>query len=232
MFARPVLATRTGLANISGALYSVNMPTRNRVKIYGEDQFYHVYNRGVNKEDIFKDDADYVYFLSLLKRHLSPGESVDKYGRLIRKYDDKIELVAYCLMPNHYHLLCYLKDPEGLVGLTRSVMTAYTMYFNKKYKRVGPLYQERFLASNITSDFYLWHVSRYIHLNPITIGKNFRTYPYSSIDYYVGKKQSEWLHTERLVEKTEEKAKYLGFVSDYETMHKELDELKRILAAS
>lgn len=207
------------------------MPVRNSVKEYGSEQYYHVYNRGVNKQSIFLDELDYFYFLSLFKRHLNKEESLDKYGRAFTNYRDEVELVAYCLMPNHYHLLVYLKEPEGLVRLMRSVMVAYTMYFNKKYKRVGGLFQGVFLASRITTDFYLWHVSRYIHLNPIDLGEDFKTYTYSSIDYFLGNKHAEWLSSERLVETDIEHQKYAEFVSDYEEMHKDLKHLKKLLAA-
>ena len=207
------------------------MPTRNRVKNYGEDQYYHVYNRGVNKENIFQEEDDFAYFLSLFKRYLSPSDAVDKYGRATNSYNDEVELVAYCLMKNHYHLLFYLKEPDGLVHLMRSVMTAYTMYYNKKYQRSGGLYQGNFLAATITTDIYLWHVSRYIHLNPVGVGKNFRSYPYSSIGYFAGEKHAKWLKSERLVKTAQEREEYMKFVSDYETMHKELDHLKHVLAA-
>src|SRR5450830_63642 len=125
------------------------MPTRNKVKQYGEDEYYHVYNRGVNKDLIFREDEDYWYFLRLFKRHLSPANDTDRYGRIVKKHHENIELVAFCLMPNHFHLLVYLKKSNGLVNLMRSIMTSYTMYFNKKYKRKGHLYQDVFLASRI-----------------------------------------------------------------------------------
>jgi hypothetical protein len=105
------------------------------------------------------------------------------------------------------------------------------MYFNKKYKRTGGLYEGIFLASRITNDAYLWHVTRYIHLNPMDLAQDFRTYPYSSIDYFVGNKHAEWLHPEKLVETDKEKTQYLEFVADYETMHADMKLLKNILAA-
>lgn len=207
------------------------MPVRNSVKTYGSDQYYHVYNRGANKQDIFLEDTDYFYFLSLFKRHLGKDDVIDKSGRVIRKYYDQIELTAFCLMPNHFHLLVFLKEPEGLVHLMRSVIVAYSMYFNKKYGRVGGLFQGVFLASRIDSDFYLWHVSRYIHLNPLDIGKDFRTYPYSSIDYFAGNKNAQWLSPGRLVDSTKERQDYQEFVADYQEMHRDMKHLKKLLAA-
>lgn len=207
------------------------MPKRNSVKTYGVDQYYHVYNRGVNKQDIFLEPEDRFFFLSLLKRHLSDEPETDSHRRPAAKFDDEIELVAFCLMPNHFHMLFYLKDPQGLVHLMRSTMTSYTMYFNKKYLRTGGLYESVFLASRITNDAYLWHISRYIHLNPMDIGQNFRSYPYSSIDYFVGNKRTSWVHPEKLVHTTTEKQQYLEFVEDYQSMHEDMKLLKNILAS-
>jgi putative transposase len=207
------------------------MPKRNSVKTYGADNYYHVYNRGVNKQDIFLEPEDRFCFLGLLKRHLSSEPETDSHKRQFSKFDEEIELIAFCLMPNHFHMLFYLKEPEGLVHLMRSVMTSYTMYFNKKYRRTGGLYESVFLASRITNDGYLWHVSRYIHLNPMDIGQNFRSYPYSSIDYFVGNKRANWIHPEKLIQTSEEKVQYLEFVEDYQSMHDDMKLLKNILAS-
>jgi putative transposase len=124
------------------------MPAKNIVKIYATGYYYHVYNRGVAKQEIFREKEDYFYFMSLFKRHLQTDEtSIDKFGRTVKNYSEEVELIAFCLMPNHFHLMFYLKEKAGIERIMRSVMTAYTMYFNKKYKRVGPLCQGAFLAS-------------------------------------------------------------------------------------
>ncbi|MBC7943157.1 transposase [Candidatus Saccharibacteria bacterium] len=207
------------------------MPKRNRIKIYGSGQYYHLYNRGVDRQNIFQEPGDYFYFLSLLKRHLSDTTATDSYGRAFAKFSEEVELMAFCLMPNHFHILCYLKEPDGIVHLMRSVMTAYSMYFNKKYQRTGGLYEGPFLASRIENEAYLWHVSRYIHLNPLDIGQDFRQYPYSSIAYFAGEKKADWLRASNLIETDKDVREYLEFVADYETMHKEMKYLKNLLAA-
>jgi putative transposase len=208
------------------------MPKRNILKTYGENEYYHVYNRGANRQDIFVEPDDFYYFLSLFKRHLSyENDSQDTRGRVFLKYFDELELVAFCLMPNHFHLLFYLKDTNGLVHLMRGIMTSYTMYINKKYKHTGRLCEGVFLASRINRESYLWHVSRYIYLNPLDAGFDYRDYQYSSIDYLTGKKHADWVHPERLVETEKEKDEYLDFLSDYIATHKELKYLKNVLAA-
>lgn len=207
------------------------MPKKNIVKLYGADQYYHVYNRGSNHKDLFCEPDDYYYFLSLLKRYLSNKAEFDSKGRAFNKYDDEVELIAFCLMTNHFHMLCYLKEPDGIIHLMRGVMTAYTMYFNKKYKNTGKLCESAFLASRIDTEMYLWQVSRYIHLNPIDAGFDFKAYNYSSIAYFTSDKYASWLHNERLIETDKDKKEYLGFASDYQTMHQEMKFLKNILAS-
>jgi hypothetical protein len=133
-------------------------------------------------------------------------------------------------MPNHFHLLCYLKDPAGINNLMRSAMTAYTMYFNKKYNHSGTLYEGVFLASRITNDAYLWHITRYIHLNPMDLGLDYTDYPYSSLPYFTGSYHANWVSTHRLVVSEAEQLEYSEFVADYKTMHHDMKLLKNLLA--
>ena len=207
------------------------MPKRNSVKVYGAEHYYHLYNRGGNRQDIFREPEDYFYLMSLFKRHLSDETVTDASGRPFAKFDNEVELVAFCLMPNHFHLLCYLKEPLGIIHLMRSIMTAYTMYFNKKYERTGKLYEGTFLAARIDTKTYLWHVSRYIHLNPLDINQDFQLYPYSSLAYFTGDKHASWLHEEKLIETVRDREEYLDFARDYETMRQDLKYLKNVLAA-
>lgn len=205
------------------------MPKRNAIKQYGAGEYYHVYNRGASKMDIFREPIDYTFLLSLLKRYLSPGEKTSNSGHSTPNYADKVELIAYCLMPNHYHLFLYLREADGLMGLMRSVMTAYSMYFNRKYKHSGTLFEGRFLASHISSDIYYWQVSRYIHLNPLDIGEDLFNYPYSSVQYFVGDWHASWVHPEHVVE-NHEKERYKRELIDHKDWHKQVHNLRHILA--
>lgn len=189
------------------------------VKQYGEGEFYHCYNRGVNGQNIFQSSDDFGYFLSLFKRHLSIEQAYDRTRRPYPHYVDKVELVAHCLMPNHYHLLLHLKEIDGIELLMRSVMTAYSGYFNRSYDRTGKLFEGHFLASRITSDEYLWHVSQYIHLNPLDIGRDPLQYEYSSLLYFRGDRAAEWIHPEWLVQTPEERLAYVKSLVDHEEYH-------------
>jgi putative transposase len=207
------------------------MPSKNIVKEYQPDSFYHVYNRGVNKQNIFTEDTDYQVFLNLLKRHLSAKNSTDRYGRTYKNFSKELELLAFCLQKNHLHLFFYQLTDRSLSNLMQRVMTAYSVYFNKKYHRLGHLFQDRFKASLIDNDAYLWHISRYIHLNPLDMGKDFEDYPYSSYPYYVSAQTSDWIHPERILALHQDhQSNYDEFCHDYEGYKETLDEIKLELA--
>jgi len=182
------------------------MPQKNTIKKYVKNGYYHIYNRGVEKRAIFLDDQDYRVFLHLLKYYLRP-DSLDKKHpvlevsnlhlirpRPLKNLSSEIDLLCYCLMPNHFHLLIQQKTIDGIQTLMRKIGTSYSMYFNKRYDRVGHLFQGTYKAALIETDEYLLHLSRYIHLNPRELtGINPVNYSYSSYKNYLGIKHSNWL---------------------------------------
>ena len=129
-------------------------------------------------------------------------------------------------MPNHFHALVYQTKPDAMTKLFKSVMTTYGMYFNKKYKLLGPVFQSRFKASMISQDHYLMHVSRYIHLNP----KDYKTWSFSSLPFYLGKQSAEWIKPEKILGLFDGRMDYKKFIGDYEDHKKMLDEIKPELA--
>jgi putative transposase len=137
--------------------------------------YYHIYNRGVEKRTIFQDESDYFRFLLSMKEF----NDVNPVFNLVRffenpkiKYFSKkknpiVKTICYSLMPNHYHfILCQLKD-GGISKFMQKLGGGYTNYFNAKNKRSGVLFQGVFKAKHIKSDEYLLHLSRYIHLNSL-----------------------------------------------------------------
>jgi len=191
--------------------YDLGMPARNRVKVFIENAHYHVYNRGVEKRDIFLDDQDYRVFLSFIKAYLSPPASslvvhpiTQVTGsdpvrlRLLKSFVGEISLLAYCLMPNHFHLLLWQSPRDAMTRFLRALCTSYVMYFNKKYKRVGTLFQGIYRAAYVDEDAYLLHLSRYVHLNPFELTGSDPVsligYPYSSYAYYLGRKKAHWIN--------------------------------------
>ncbi len=128
---------------------------------------YHLYNRGNQKRNIFVDFYDYLYFLKRLK------ENCDKYD---------FSIIAYCLMPNHFHLLVkqLLENPPSKI--MSPLTTSYSKSFNKKYNSIGHLFQDRYKQKIVTVDEYLHYLVDYIHLNPVkeNLCKQPEDYPYSS----------------------------------------------------
>lgn len=143
--------------------------------------FYHIYNRGTNREDIFVQERNYRYFLQLYTKHIEPAA----------------ETYAYCLLKNHFHVLVRIKDaeaqdPNGLERPLGSIaffnfFNAYAKAINKAYGRTGSLFQHPFGRIPVLTQSYLIQLVRYIHLNPQKHGlvTDFRQWPYSSYQAYL-----------------------------------------------
>lgn len=179
------------------------MPSRNVVKVYISGGVYHIYNRGVEKNDIFRDGRDYKVFLKYLKEALSKPEKVitsfDLRGRTfkatkrpVKNYSEEISLMAYCLMPNHFHMLIRQDNKNSMTSFVRSICTRFACYFNKRYDRIGPLFQGKFKAKLVIKDNYILHLSRYIHLNPINDFEKLHE-AYSSYADYIGLRNTPWI---------------------------------------
>jgi putative transposase len=202
------------------------MPPKNQIKQYAADGYYHIYNRGVEKRIIFKDDLDYKVFLSYLKQYLSPldtkeldlSKDKDKNSLLRNNYADKIKLLAYCLMPNHFHLLVKQGESRTIESFMKSLSTRYVIYFNRRHKRVGRLFQGIYKAVLVKTDEQLLHLSRYIHLNPVIDGKLSIDKTYSSLADYLGKRKTKWLQTKEVLSFYSQNSKeltYDNFIFDY-----------------
>lgn len=213
------------------------MPAKNTVKTYVADGYYHVYNRGVEKRNIFFDDSDYTAFLHFLKQALLPpldhqslsetftlkGSTFKGIPKQPKNFYGKIELTAFVLMPNHFHLLLKQKGVDELKQFMQSICTRQSIRINTKHKRVGPLFQGIYKAVNIDSDEYLLHLSRYIHRNPLNIGVDLKK-GYSSYRAYLGEQNIPWLHphivtsffTTQTLPYLKNKTTYQQFVEDTE----------------
>jgi putative transposase len=141
------------------------------------DERYHCYNRGVEKRDVFLDHSDYERFLVLLyvcnsMEKVRIDDLQKSQGLALRNCLTiertilPISLSAYCLMPNHFHLLVQEKSQGGVSYFMQKLMTAYTMYFNKKYSRSGPLFAGVFKSKHLYDDRYFKRAWSYVHLNP------------------------------------------------------------------
>ncbi len=133
--------------------------------------YYHLFNRGVDKRKIFLRFGYYLRFLKTVRSILNTGSAtprvISNQGLALKS---KIHILAYCLMPNHYHFLIKQTQDEGVTEFMHRLNTSYTMYFNLNNKRTGRLFEYTFKAKTVSSDELLLHLSRYIHLNPVIAG--------------------------------------------------------------
>lgn len=147
-------------------------------------EYYHIYNRGTDKRKIFLSKRDHERFLGLLyagnstkairlddmfKSSPSQGFTLRTLLEKAPRTEPLIDLVAYCLMPNHFHILVREREAGGISRFMQKMTTGYTMYFNKRYKRTGALFQGAFRSEHIKEDRYLKYLLSYIHLNPIKL---------------------------------------------------------------
>ena len=147
------------------------------------DRFYHIYNRGNNKQDIFFEKDNYFHFLRLIKKHLPPIA----------------DIYCYCLLKNHFHLLVRIKEDAVAPSKKFSnLFNAYTKAINKKYHRTGSLFQKPFRRVSIENETYLRNLVLYIHLNPEHHGiiSNFEKYQFSSYSGYISDENMNPLHTQ------------------------------------
>ncbi len=145
----------------------------NRKIVFTEGEYYHIYNRGVEKREIFLSAEDYRRFHRLL--FFANGVKPVVYKRVQGLTSDRAQedefcsIGAYVLMPNHFHLLVRARDDVGITEFMRKITTGYTMYFNKKNERTGHLFEGAFKAEHVDRDEYLKYLFAYIHLNPVKL---------------------------------------------------------------
>ncbi|MBJ7347822.1 MAG: transposase [Thermoleophilaceae bacterium] len=190
------------------------MPARNRTKQYVDNGIYHVYNRGGNRQLIFRDQEDRIVFMSLLKRYLGNQTSENRDGKPFRSFQKDIDLLAFCLMPNHFHFVVRQRSAPTMADFMQRVMTSYAMYFNRRHKRTGPLFEGPYQGRLVDDDRYLQRVIAYVHLNP----EHPFEYPHSSHGLFVGKHRVDWAKSDAALQLFGGRNRYLEFIT---SMHAE-----------
>ena len=203
------------------------MPAQNLHRENKEGIYSHIYNKGVEKRIIFNDEEDYEVFQGYLKDYLTAPkdpESIKKaftvHGRIFRgtphqpkNYFNKVDLLAYNLQPDHFHLLLHQKTQNSLQGFIRSLCTRYSMYFNKKYKHTGALFEGPYKSVQIKDEALLL-LTRYLH----------KTGDYSTYPEYLRLRDTPWVSTGIVLSIKNKEGNYKNFVEKYE-----LDQNEKVL---
>jgi len=179
---------------------------------FANGEFYHIYNRGVDKREVFMDKIDYERFLksmkefnclepigSLYEKYLreNKAKSENKNGGLTSIVEVKppfsslVEIICYCLNPNHYHFILKQREEKGIEKFMQKIGTSYTMYFNQRYDRSGALFQGSYKSIHIDSNEYLLYLSAYVNKNNFIHGYNNADWEYSSLTEYTKKNKQE-----------------------------------------
>ena len=208
-------------------------------------EFYHIFNRGVARAPIFLHEKDYLqahdslFFYNHLNTHMKFSRFKDlscdaknEFNKRVSESDKFVDIVSYVLMPNHFHLLLQQKLDNGISIFLRKFSDSYSRYFNTKYERVGPLFQGAFKSRHIESENQLLHVSRYIHLNPLTSfvanEKNFLSYKWSSLnEYLMGK--SDLICFKPITFHFNSQEKYLKFILDQKDYQRRLKQIEHLI---
>lgn len=224
------------------------MPYRKIILASG--QIYHVFNRGVAALPIFLDYKSHLRFLNLVNyyRFSNTPFSFSRLVSLPKEERKKVltglreeniinvEILAYCLMPNHFHFLLKQITDKGISVFMKNLQDGYVKYFNIKNERVGPLFQSMFKAVRIETDEQLLHVSRYIHLNPSTayiVGPEaLENYKWSSLVIYLNKESDNignFVNRKIVMDFFRDGKDYLEFILNQASYQRELDKIKHLV---
>lgn len=222
------------------------MPGRKVPLVNG--QVYHIVNRGVASQPIFLNKWNYeraietiLYYQNVdipLKysfyKRLPKDRKLELLNHIQKKKDYLVDIVSYCLMPNHFHLLMMQLKDRGISTFISNFSNSYTRYFNTKNERNGHLFQGKFKAVRIGTDEQLLHVSRYIHLNPHTSYlvkglKELEVYMYSSLPEYLDSKMKDVCNKRLVLNHFRSRRAYRKFVFDQADYQIKLDRIKHLI---
>ena len=219
------------------------MPYRKIPIVSGE--IYHVFNRSVAKQPIFLSKRDFSRAIECIKFYQRsdppfrfshydrlPKEQKDQITKIINKTPPIIEILTYCLMPNHIHFLLKNLTENGIIKFMSNFQNSYAKYFNTKNERTGTLFQPMFQAVRIESDEQLLHVNRYIHLNPVTAYlvksvSELEQYLWSSYPDYLSDSEG-FTNKEFILKYFKDISVYKQFVSDQVDYQRKLDAIKHL----
>jgi len=219
-----------------------------RKTIFANEEYYHIYNRGVDKREVFLEDFDYVRFLTSMREFnvIEPIGSLhlknirDNYKKSVSGSTAKalaveplthplVEIVAYCLNPNHFHMILKQIRDGGISEFMKRLSGGYTWHFNKKYERSGALFQGRFKSIHIDTNEYLLHLSAYVNKNNFIHGYNDKNWQYSSYLDYIGKRNGKLCNKEIILGQFKDEKEYEDFIDRTGEHFKDKKELEKYL---
>jgi len=219
------------------------MPARSPILVNNE--VYHVLNRAVGDENILvsKKDLervldlwDYYRFpqkLRFSKFRDLPSEIKENYLAEVKNQSPLVIIFSFSLMPNHYHLLLKQLQDGGIEKFISNFQNSFAKYFNLKNKRHGTLFQNSFKAKRVENEDQFVHISRYIHLNPVTSFliefKDLAFYPWTSFSWYLNENKNRFVETDSLLKIFKTKENYKQFVEDQTDYQRELGLIKKLL---
>lgn len=208
-------------------------------------EVYHVFNRSVGKQPIFFSSKDYQRAIEVFKfylydkpplrfsfyNRLPDNQKVKFYEVMLKIKSPIVDIYCFCLMPNHFHFLLRNLTENGIGQFMSNFQNSYAKYFNTKTGRTGTLFQQNFKAVRIESDEQLTHVSRYIHLNPVTSylieAEDLKNYLWSSYPYYLSERPT-YIFKDPVLSQFKSVESYKKFVLDQTEYQRKLNEIKHL----
>lgn len=218
-----------------------------RKTAFANGEYYHIFNRGVDKREIFSCVKDYERFLLAMdllnddhdglmiewrdyKKSKSEAKLDDFLKLGFRKREPVVEIIAYCLNPNHYHFILKQVADKGIENFMHKIGISYTKYFNKKNKRSGALFQGKFKATHIDSNEYLLYLSTYVNKNNFIHGySKDDSWPYSSLYVYMGKRKDKLVNEDVVLGQFRNMDECKEFIKENALHMREKKELERYL---
>lgn len=214
--------------------------------ILADDQVYHVYNRGIEKRSIFTTKWEFQRALDVFKFYRFsdlpfrfsqllklPKDDREKILSEINNNDKLVEIIAFCLMPNHFHFILKQLQPDGIRKFISNFANSYTKYFNTKHERIGPLFEGIFKTVLVENDEQLVHLSRYIHLNPVSSfiikSGDLESYIWSSLCEYLNENDNNFCAKNSVLSLFPSVEGYHKFILDQISYAQELDKIKHLV---
>lgn len=218
---------------------------------FENNHYYHIFNRGINSQTIFQDDNDYQRALELISYYKFSSSKIrfsqlikqpkelklKNYTRLTQEQKHLVEIIAYCLMPSHFHLLLKQQTENGISKFLADFQNSYTRYFNTRHIKFGPILQGQFKGVLVENDNQLVHLSRYIHLNPyaaeiIKDQNKLEEYPWSSFSDYLYMTTNSICSPDEVLFHFKDRLDYKQFVVEHADEQLEIKRIEHLIIDS